>query len=139
MTNDQFRNKLLIVPDCPKQDLDDGTGKELWKSVEDFADDQELWIEEFVEVFEKMQCNGYESLEQGPKEFWSHFQHSLQIFEHLCVIQNVCNKQVFELLCGGKDKTFSKQLQLPTQKRLFDLSMIHLLNYNKESLKTSSI
>ena len=73
MTNDQFRNKLLIVPDCPKQDLDDGSGKELWKSVEDFADDQELWIEEFVEVFEKMQCNGYESLEQGPKDFWSHF------------------------------------------------------------------
>ena len=59
--------------DCPKQDADDGTGQELWQPVEEFADDQESWMKEFVSALEKMQGNGYKSLQQGPKGFWTHF------------------------------------------------------------------
>ena len=73
LTNDEFRNTLIVKPNCPKQDSDDGTGQELWKTVEEYADDQELWINDFILAFEKMQANGYKSLNQGPKEFWNHF------------------------------------------------------------------
>ena len=73
LTNDEFRNKLFVKPNCPKQDSDDGTGQELWKTVEEYADDQELWINDFVSAFEKMQANGYKSLQQGPNGFWNHF------------------------------------------------------------------
>ena len=69
-----FRHHGWLEPRCPKQDADDGTGQELWKTVEDFADDNELWTREFVASFEKMQTNGYSQLDQGPTGFWKHFQ-----------------------------------------------------------------
>ena len=47
--------------------------KSLWETVEEFADDQESWMKEFVSALEKMQGNGYKSLQQGPKGFWTHF------------------------------------------------------------------
>ena len=73
MSDRDFRKKGMVIPDCPKQDADDGTGQELWKTVEEFADSQETWIKEFVAAFEKMQSNGYKSLDQGPTGFWTHF------------------------------------------------------------------
>ena len=38
LTDEEFRKKGVLKPDCPKQDADDGSGQELWKTVEDFAD-----------------------------------------------------------------------------------------------------
>ena len=73
LTDDEFRQKGVLIPNCPKQNEDDGFGQELWKTVEDFADNQEFWIETFVNAFEKMISNGYEALDQGPFEFWTHF------------------------------------------------------------------
>ena len=73
MSDRDFRKKGMIIPNCPKQDADDGTGQELWKTVEEFADSQESWIKEFADAFEKMQSNGYQSLDQGPSGFWTHF------------------------------------------------------------------
>ena len=39
-----------------------------------YADNQELWIENFVNVWDKMNQNGYskEELVQGPTGFWGH-------------------------------------------------------------------
>ena len=59
---------------CPKQDLDDGYGKPIWKAVELYADNQPKWINDFVTVWEKMSMNGYKAsdLEQGPRKWWKH-------------------------------------------------------------------
>ena len=73
MTLNQFQTTTFLGPNCPKQDTDDGTGLKLWETVEEFADDQESWMKEFVSALEKMQGNGYKSLQQGPKGFWTHF------------------------------------------------------------------
>ena len=46
---------------------------EMWRTVEDFADHQEIWLEEFGKAFVKMQSNGYTdgSLNIGPGSFWA--------------------------------------------------------------------
>ena len=81
-----FRHHAWLEPRCPKQDADDGTGQELWKTVEDFADDNELWMREFVASFEKMQTNGYSQLDQGPTGFWKHLQTTVKFDNVLQVI-----------------------------------------------------
>ena len=55
------------------QDTDDGTGQEMWETVEEYADSNEAWIAEFVIAFDILQNNGYDNLEQGPQGFWTHF------------------------------------------------------------------
>jgi hypothetical protein len=75
LTHEEFRTSgRLGKAECPMQDLDDGHGQELWKTVEEFADSQELWMKEFTAVFSKMQGNGYQEagLVQGPANFWTH-------------------------------------------------------------------
>ena len=57
---------------CPKQDMQDGYGKELWETVEMYADNQEKWIKDFVKVWDKMDKNGCENLEDGPMWKWNH-------------------------------------------------------------------
>ena len=53
--------------------MDDGAGQEMWRTVEDFADHQEVWVEEFGQAFVKMQSNGYSegTLNIGPRSFWA--------------------------------------------------------------------
>ena len=63
---------------CPHQDLLDGFGGEsgvpLYKRVREYAADNGLWINDFVDVWAKMGTNGYSSdqLMDGPKNFWIH-------------------------------------------------------------------
>ena len=60
---------------CPLQDMKDGHGKDMWETVEMFADNQELWIQAFVKAWRKMSIKGYKSneLTNGPTSFWTHF------------------------------------------------------------------
>ena len=53
---------------CAKQDMNDGNGQPMWKTVEAYADNQEMWMEDFVKVWDKMSRNGYNvgELIQGP-------------------------------------------------------------------------
>ena len=44
----------------------------MYKSVEEYAFNQELWIIDFLKVWAKMQQNGYEKLNDGPVGYWSH-------------------------------------------------------------------
>ena len=46
---------------CPLNDAMDISGLKMHEIVEAFAEDQQLWINEFVPVFQKMQENGYGS------------------------------------------------------------------------------
>ena len=63
---------------CPKQKLDDGHGTPLYKTAENFANNATFWINEFTDVFIRMQkigyhksnTNGYKQLIQGPQQFW---------------------------------------------------------------------
>ena len=73
MTDEDFQKKGMVIPDCPMQDTDDGTGQEMWETVEEYADSNEAWIAEFVIAFDILQNNGYDNLEQGPQGFWTHF------------------------------------------------------------------
>ena len=43
---------------CPLNDAKDEHGTEMYKIVEEFANDQQLWINEFTTVFQKMNENG---------------------------------------------------------------------------------
>ena len=48
--------------------MNDGNGQPMWKTVEAYADNQEMWMEDFVKVWDKMSRNGYNvgELIQGP-------------------------------------------------------------------------
>ena len=63
---------------CPKQDMDDGEGKDepIWKTVEQYADDQPRWMSDFVLAWEKFSSNGYDNVDlvQGPANFWKHWE-----------------------------------------------------------------
>jgi len=62
------------IAGCPLQDMDDGYGQKLYEDVEMYADNQEQWISDFVDVWIKMSQNGYgnQELVQGPEDFWTH-------------------------------------------------------------------
>ena len=53
---------------CPLNDALDVSGLKMHEIVEEFANDEQAWINEFVPVFQKMQENGYndESLTTSP-------------------------------------------------------------------------
>ena len=44
---------------CPLNDALDESGLKMHEIVEEFANDEQAWINEFVPVFQKMQENGY--------------------------------------------------------------------------------
>ena len=75
----KFKNSLGTekerIAGCPMQDMDDGTGQESWKTVEMYADNNEQWIEDFVDSWDKMSTKGYsgQDLVQGPSQFWTHW------------------------------------------------------------------
>ena len=52
--------------------MEDENGQEMHKSVEEYAGNQELWVNDFLSAWAKMQQNGYEKLEDGPIGYWSH-------------------------------------------------------------------
>ena len=62
--------KVSRVNQCPKQDLEDETGKPIYEIVEAFADDHDDWAEAFLEAFPRMQSIGYSGLEDGPENSW---------------------------------------------------------------------
>ena len=63
--------KGSVWPDCLKEDYEP-EGETLSSIVEEFADNQQTWMNEFVLSFEKMVTNGYaaEDLEDGPTEWF---------------------------------------------------------------------
>jgi len=61
---------LSRVNQCPKQDLADETGKPIYKIVEEFADDHDVWADAFMEAFPRMQSIGYTDLKDGPDNSW---------------------------------------------------------------------
>ena len=64
--------------DCPEQDLLDEHGVPLSQVVVNYAEDDRLWMKDFVEAYIKMQQNGWtdnngiSALNPGPSNFWTH-------------------------------------------------------------------
>ena len=52
--------------------MDDGKGMKLHQTVELYARNQNRWLVDFVNAWEKMSQNGNSGLIQGPKNFWTH-------------------------------------------------------------------
>ena len=46
---------------CPLNDAMDADGLKMHEIVQEFADDNQAWIDNFVPTFQKMQENGYDS------------------------------------------------------------------------------
>ena len=48
-----------------------GKGKQIYRYFEDYAKNQDLWIKDFIHVYEKMLQNGYENTDliDGPNQF----------------------------------------------------------------------
>merc|ERR1712100_650077 len=59
---------------CPLQDYPGGNGKPLHAIVEDYAKDQDPWVNDFLIAIRKMQHNGYAKgdLVDGPDVFNGH-------------------------------------------------------------------
>ena len=47
--------------------MDDGLGQEMWKTVEMYAENNDLWLADFVAVWARMSQNGNQNLIDGPK------------------------------------------------------------------------
>ena len=52
--------------------MKDENNQEMYKSVEEYALNQKLWINDFLNAWSKMQKNGYNTLDDGPTGYWSH-------------------------------------------------------------------
>merc|ERR1712110_1391209 len=63
----KMRNPL----NCPKQSINDGYGTPLYKVVEEYANDQDKWVKDFLIALRKVQHNGYAQghLINGPNVF----------------------------------------------------------------------
>ena len=53
------RRTVMEPNGCPLNDALDVSGLKMHEIVEEFANDEQAWINEFVPVFQKMQENGY--------------------------------------------------------------------------------
>ena len=58
--------------DCPKQKMKDEHGQQMYKTVEMYAESNELWVEDFAKAWDKMSQNKNSGLVAGPSNFWSH-------------------------------------------------------------------
>ena len=45
-------------------------GKAMWEIVDEFASDNELFHEKFLEGWQQMTSNGYKNLVDGPEQAW---------------------------------------------------------------------
>ena len=58
--------------------MDDGEGTPMYQNVEFFADNNKAWIYSFVDVFSKMQSNGYTNdqlkIQNLDGSFWDHME-----------------------------------------------------------------
>ena len=58
---------VLVQPECAKQRHAEPAGSTpLYQIMEEYADDQTVWINDFIPTMEKMLRNGYTSLSNGP-------------------------------------------------------------------------
>ena len=64
--------EFLEPSDCPKQKMKDEHGMEMYKTVEMYAESNELWVEDFGKAWVKMSKNKNSGLVSGPTNFWSH-------------------------------------------------------------------
>ena len=55
--------------DCPKQKYAP-EGEKLHKIIDEFADNQNKWIKEFLSALDKMSKNGNENLVEGPTTWY---------------------------------------------------------------------
>jgi len=64
---DNWNFNRLTTPDCPLQDMMTEEGKPLHTVVEEYAANQQLWLDDFLAAMVKMQANGYAGgLKDGP-------------------------------------------------------------------------
>ena len=66
-------NELHTKPDCPLQTLGESldangnfVGKPIHQTVEEYADHLDVWLDDFVNAWEKMSQNGNSGLVDGP-------------------------------------------------------------------------
>ena len=57
---------------CPLQDYKDEHGIPMHEAVELYGQDGDLWINDFIRAFGKMQQNGNYGLQVGPSLNWAH-------------------------------------------------------------------
>ena len=62
----QNKRRVSDLHGCPLNDAMDADGSKMHEIVEEFANDNQLWVNEFTAVFQKMQENGYDSGDLSP-------------------------------------------------------------------------
>eukprot|EP00093_Oithona_nana_P007157 07157.XXX_222626_222183_1 [CDS] Oithona nana genome sequencing. len=71
-----YKNNTRVTANCPLQTIGDqknGKGMKLHKRVEWYADNQEEWLKDFFDVFDKLQqkVENPQDLVQGPNGYWN--------------------------------------------------------------------
>ena len=71
-----YKNNTRVTANCPLQTIRDqknGKGMKLHKRVEFYADNQEEWLKDFFDVFDKLQqkVENPKDLVQGPNGYWN--------------------------------------------------------------------
>ena len=89
-----FAERAPEPPMCPKQTMKEGLnsegkpeGKAIWETVEEYADDIDVWLKDFVSTWKKMSQNGI--IHTGAKilhlsknsQFGNHNFHKIHIFK----------------------------------------------------------
>ena len=63
-------DKTSRINHCAVNELEDETGKPIYKIVEEFADDHDVWASSFLDAWERMQATGYNDLKDAPQNSW---------------------------------------------------------------------
>ena len=76
-TGEAYRNVSEDIPidhGCPKQDqiIDEKTGKPIADTIREFAKNNDVWRDEFLEAYAKMITNGNTNLQSSDKQLWTH-------------------------------------------------------------------
>ena len=58
------------VNNCTVNDFEGENGKPIYKIVEEFADDHDVWASAFLDAWERMQSIGYDDLKNAPQSSW---------------------------------------------------------------------
>ena len=71
MTTQATEYRTAVLP-CKKTSLLTEKGEHLHDVIDEYAADHDLWIDDFLDAWPRMQANGYtpEELKDGPESSW---------------------------------------------------------------------
>ena len=91
---------------CPVNEFEGEPGKPIYKIVEEFADDHDVWASSFLDAWERLQSTGYNDLKEAPQNSWLGYYTLIdmnanigKVFLYFILLPSIKRGTVFILFC----------------------------------------